>query len=44
MSSRSVSSGRPHVTVYVACVCVYARYDGVMPMESEKVESVENFL
>lgn len=42
MSSRSVSSGRPHVTVYVACV--YARYDGVMPMESEKVESVENFL
>lgn len=42
MSSRSVSSGRPHGTVYVACV--YARYDGVMPMESEKVESVENFL
>lgn len=23
MSSRSVSSGRPHVTVYVACVCMH---------------------
>lgn len=44
MSSRSVSSGRPHVHNSVRCVCVYARYDGVMPMESEKVESVENFL
>lgn len=41
---QSIGFVRPSARNSVRCVCTYARYDGVMPIESEKVESVENFL